>query len=184
MSSLLRNIETLNQPLYDYGTPVLSELDGGECYAFEGKQSSFLVTAPHSVWHWVERVGPYREGLCVKLPDGMTGGLVRMLHQEMGAYVLYLCRFPEYREMHWWRDAVLSSGAKFVLDIHGMKDQPFDIAIGTGFSDIEEYPLELEILKNCAEKYGLTAIVNYPDYTGKRGITGFIQHDLFRLRGL
>ena len=51
----------------------------------------------------------------------------------------------------------------------------FDLAVGTGYIQPEQYEKQLKLIDKLAKKYGLRYVINHANYTGKIGLTGRLQ---------
>ncbi len=104
-----------------------------------------------------------------------------------GAIVSYLSEFQNFtsivRNKFVKRKALISDFIEFkhlnnhfFLDIHGMKNNDrFDLAIGTGYFQKEDYHQILQIIDALTKKYHISYVVNDEHYTGKFGLTGRLQ---------
>jgi hypothetical protein len=151
-------------------------------------ETHVLLSAPHGATH--TRDGEEKE------EDEYTAGLARLVAELAGAHVLYARRRsatdpnadPEAPYRHLLRSVVDGFQIRFVLDLHGVRDErAFAIALGT--MDGESCPDQEELLIETFEAHGFGTerppahrlVVNDPRFTGglsQDTVTRFVSQDL------
>lgn len=163
-------LERLRQYEQPYALNNYRGAGGGAVFFRQDRGSRLILTAPHAV-----RI--FRDGR-EKLQDIYTGALTEFAADANGLSVITRRRFTKKENPI--TDFIIARGLEHhaFLDIHGMNaGREFELAVGTGVLPKEDFAFELELIGSLAEKYRLRWVVNHPDYTGRRGLTG----DLGRL---
>ncbi|MBO7556413.1 MAG: hypothetical protein J6T72_03355 [Alphaproteobacteria bacterium] len=139
-------------------------------FSYMENNSRVCLTAPHSTKSTVSRL--------VKGSDLYTGSLVKYLGETCN--LSYIVRNKYYHKKCMLSSFILKNNLEqhYFLDIHAMKDRPFDLAVGIGYCSPKDYEKELLLIKKLCKKYQLKYVVNHPAYTGQRGLTGKLQHQL------
>ena len=141
-----------------------------QIFSFIDYHTFVCLTAPHAT-----NSTTYKR---FKPVDRFTGALVTYLgEQNHFSYIV--------RNKYWHKKRTITSFIKknnlshhYFLDIHAMKDRPFDLAVGIGYCSKDVYKKELAIIKRLCQKYGLKYVVNHPSYTGQPGLTGQLQRKI------
>ncbi len=143
------------------------QLDAESLWLFEDRKSRVVVSAPHATQTYINNH--------IKKSDLYTGALAELLGYQTGCSVIVRQKFVS--ETALINDFVLRQNPDehFFLDIHGMRERPFDLAVGTGFMSAGEYLRPLTLIKELAEKHRIKMVINHPDYRGPWGLTGFYQ---------
>ena len=136
-------------------------------FSFVNKDTFVCLTAPHATNSTI-----YKH---FKSADGFTGAIVKYLGEECDfSYIV--------RNKYWFKKSTIYAFIlknnmfnHYFLDIHAMKDRPFDLAVGIGYCSRKEYQKELEIIEKLCKKYKLKYVINHPSYTGQPGLTGKLQ---------
>lgn len=146
------------------------DLKKNAVFSYKGNHSYVCLTAPHATNSTVHKH--------LKKSDWFTGSIVQYLGKThhlsyivRNKYVPRKCMissfiFDKHLEKHYF------------LDIHAMKDRPFDLAVGIGYCSIKDYEKELSFIKKLCKKYKLNYVINHPSYTGQPGLTGRLQRKL------
>lgn len=139
-------------------------------FSYKEYRSYVCLTAPHATNSTVHKH--------FKGSDCFTGSIAQYLGKTYhlsyivrNKYVPKKCMlssfiFDNHLEQHYF------------LDVHAMKDRPFDLAVGIGYCSVEDYKKELLFIKKLCKKYKLKYVVNHPSYTGQPGLTGRLQRKL------
>ena len=136
-------------------------------FSFVDYHTFVCLTAPHATNSTV-----YRR---FKSSDWFTGAIVNYLGKKNKfSYII--------RNKFWHKKCTISSFIfkehlenHYFLDIHAMKDRPFDLAVGIGYCHQNDYEKELKAIQKLCKKYKLKYVVNHPCYTGQPGLTGRFQ---------
>ena len=139
-------------------------------FSFVNNNSFVCLTAPHATSSTV-----YKR---FKSCDLFTGAIVKYLGDKNKlSYIV--------RNKYWFKKCTVSSfilknklSDHYFLDIHAMKDRPFDLAVGIGYCSKDDYKEELDIIEKLCKKYKLKYVVNHPSYTGQLGLTGRLQQKI------
>ena len=140
-------------------------------FSYVEKNTFVCLSAPHSVKSFVSNK--------VKKSDLFTGALVNVVGEEYGFSYLIREKFVDYKCRI--DDFVLKNGLEnhYFLDIHGMKDNDdFDLAVGIGYADYNDYEEILAKIDELASKYGIRYVINHPSYMGRVGFTGKFQQKI------
>lgn len=139
-----------------------------EVFSYFEKGSYVCLSAPHATKTFAKKQ--------VKLADLFTGCITRYVAEETG--VSYIVRNKFMPQKILINDFICERKIEnhFFLDIHAMKDgNGFDLAIGTGYLPPSAYAKQLEFVAKLCTKYGLSYVINHPNYTGCYGLTGRLQ---------
>ena len=136
-------------------------------FSFVDYNTFVCLTAPHAT-----------NSTCYKRfkgSDWFTGAIVRYLGEKN--HFSYIVRNKYWRKKCTISSFILKNNLDnhYFLDIHAMKDRPFDLAVGIGYCTQEEYQTELNIVDKLCKKYRLKYVVNHPSYTGQPGLAGKLQ---------
>ena len=138
-------------------------------FEFTDKSSCLILSAPHATMSFANK----KE----KCADLYTGAIVKYLGQKNNVSTLIRKKFTPYRCMVSDYIAAHNLQEHYFLDIHGFnKDIDYDVCIGIGNWEADEYPYLCDILQ-IADKHNLKTIVNHPNYTGRYGLTGRYQNE-------
>ena len=162
--SKLKKIEAIfskNEYFGNSKAPIFSFIDNG---------SYVCLTAPHATNSTV-----YKR---FKRSDWFTGAIVKYLGDEN--HISYITRNKFFYKKCMISSFILKNHLEhhYFLDIHAMKDRPFDLAIGIGYCTSDDYKQELVIIQKLCKKYRLKYVINHPAYTGQPGLTGRLQRKL------
>ena len=139
-------------------------------FSFVNNNSFICLTAPHAT----------NSTVCkhFKGSDWFTGAIVKYIGQKNSfSYII--------RNKYWHKKCTICSFIlknhlenHYFLDIHAMKERPFDLAIGIGYCSKDDYKKELAIIEKLCKKYKLKYVINHPSYTGQPGLTGRLQRKI------
>lgn len=137
------------------------QLDAEGLWLFEDRKSRVVVSAPHATQTYINNH--------IKKSDLYTGALAELLGYQTGCSVIVRQKFVS--ETALINDFVLRQNPDehFFLDIHGMRERPFDLAVGTGFMSAGEYLRPLTLIKELAEKYRIKWLLIIPIIEGRGG---------------
>ena len=151
---------------------VLNDFEGQiekkSVFSYIEKSSKVCLCAPHSVKSFANK--------SIKKSDLYTGALVSFIGEKFGFSYIVRNKFVDYKCRI--DDFVLENklGNHYFLDIHGMKNNDeFDLAVGLGCGNVEDYNDELAKIDELALKFGIRYVINHPCYMGKVGFTGKFQ---------
>ena len=136
-------------------------------FQFVDSGSSLILSAPHATASFTNKHE--------KCADLFTGALVQYLGETENISTLIRVKYTPYKCLV--SDFIVEHNLQehYFLDIHGFnQDINYDICLGTADYEASNYPY-LDKIIAVAEKYNLKYIINYPNYTGKPGLTGRYQ---------
>ena len=163
--SLLKKIEK-----YFSQNQYSGNLKEKRVFSFINNNSFICLTAPHATNSTV-----YKH---FKGSDWFTGAIVKYLgDKNKFSYII--------RNKYLFKKCTIASfilknnlSDHYFLDIHAMKDRPFDLAVGIGYCSKDDYKKELIIIEKLCKKYKLKYVINHPSYTGQPGLTGRLQRKI------
>ncbi len=144
------------------------DLQNPDIFSYFEKGSHVCLSAPHATGTFCNKH--------LKCADLYTGAITEYV-AEIGNFS-YIVRNKFAPQKVLINDFVLENKLEnhFFLDIHGMKDgNGFDLAVGTGYLEPENYEKQLKYIDKLAKKYGLIYVVNNANYKGCAGLTGRLQ---------
>ncbi|MBP5398837.1 MAG: hypothetical protein J6Y53_00275 [Alphaproteobacteria bacterium] len=141
-----------------------------EVFSYTENNSYVCLSAPHSTKTTANKH--------IKLNDKFTGGIVKYLGETCG--MSYIVRNKYIDEKCVINSFIAENHLEkhYFLDIHAMKNRPFDLAVGIGYCSPKDYAEELVFIKKLCQKYKLKYVVNHPSYTGQPGLVGRLQREL------
>lgn len=138
-----------------------------DIFEFTNRSSALILSAPHAT-----------RSFCNKKEKGAdlyTGALVKHLGAVNKISTLIRTKFTPYKILISDYIAEHNLQDHYFLDVHGFnREIGYDICLGIADFDVKNYPY-LDCILQIAENYNLKTSVNYPDYTGKIGLTGRYQ---------
>lgn len=153
----------------DYRTNEFrGQVNEDDVFRFLNRGSKVILSAPHATQTFINNQ--------VKASDLYTGALVQLLGEKYNFSTILRRKLVEEKSLI--NEVVIAKklSSHYFLDIHGMKaENPFELAVGTGFESALKYRKELEYIKSLANKYHISMIINHPNYRGPWGLTGFMQ---------
>jgi len=169
--SIFKGISTLKKyEKYFCQNQYSGNLAAESIFSFVDKNSFVCLTAPHATNSTIHK--HFKES------DWFTGALVKYLGEKNHfSYII--------RNKYWHKKCTIISfilknnlDHHYFLDIHAMKNRPFDLAVGIGYCSKEDYKAELKIIDKLCKKYNIKYVVNHPSYTGQPGLTGGLQRKI------
>ena len=146
------------------------DLKKNTVFSYEEYHSYVCLTAPHATNSTVHKH--------FKGSDWFTGGLTQYLGETQHLSYIVRNKYVSQKRMLSSFIFVKHLEKHYFLDIHAMKNRPFDLAVGIGYCSPEDYKKELNFIKELCKKYKLKYVVNHPSYTGQPGLTGRLQRKL------
>ncbi len=136
-------------------------------FAFTNRFSSLIMSAPHSTRSFInkkERIADLYTGALVRY-IGETNQISTIIRNKYTPCKVLISDFIEEQQLQ----------NHYFLDIHGFNtDVGADICLGIADMPEQNYPYLAQIIK-IANQFGLTTIVNHPNYTGRYGLCGRYQ---------
>lgn len=141
-----------------------------EVFSYTENNSYVCLSAPHATKSTANKH--------IKKSDMFTGGIVKYLGET--CRLSYIVR-NKYIDRKCLINSFIAENSlenHYFLDIHAMKDRPFDLAVGIGYCSPKDYAEELAFIKKLCQKYKLKYVVNHPSYAGQAGLVGRLQKEL------
>ena len=136
-------------------------------YKFDDRGTKLILTAPHSTRIFINE----KE----RFSDLYTGAITQFVGETAKTSTIIRQKYTPYKALI--SDFVSDNNLQehFFLDVHGFeKDIPYDICLGIGEMERENYPYLLDIVQ-IMQSYNLRVAINYEGYMGLRGFTGSYQ---------
>ena len=143
-----------------------------DVFSYAENNSYVCLSAPHATRSTANKR--------MKKSDMFTGGIVKYIGETCG--LSYIVR-NKYIDKKCIINSFIAKNhleKHYFLDIHAMKDRPFDLAVGIGYCSPKDYAEELAFIKKLCQKYKLKYVINHPSYTGQAGLVGRMQKELLQ----
>lgn len=136
-------------------------------YRFYDKGTKLILTAPHSTRIFINQ----KE----RFSDLYTGAITQYVGETTETSAIIRQKYVSYKALI--SDFITDNNLQkhYFLDIHGFeKDIPYDICLGIGEMDKDNYPYLQEIAQ-IIQSFDLRVAINHENYMGLHGLTGCYQ---------